>query len=76
MLKAVHSLKTSRLHHHHHRHRDLRSLLGLRTYLANLEDAPPADAVMGDAAADSPAKIDDPNEVDLEEDDIDYDFDK
>ena len=45
-------------------------------YLANFEVAPRADAAMGDAAEDSPAKIDEANKVDLEEDEIDYGFDK
>ena len=40
-----------------------------------VEEAPAADAAMEDAAEDSPAKIADDKKVDLEEDEIDYDFD-
>ena len=75
MLKAVRNLKTSKPASSSSSSSRPTQPAWL-TYLAKFEDAPPADAVMGDAAEDSPAKIDDPNKVDSEEDDIDYDFDK
>ena len=75
MLKAVHNLKASKSASSASSSSKPAQLAWL-AYLANFDDAPPADAAMGDAAEDSPTKIDDPNEVDLEEDECDFDFNK
>ena len=73
MLKAVHNLKTSRSASFASSSRPAQP--AWLAYLAIFENAPPADAAMGDAAEDSPAKIDEANKVDLEEDECDFDFD-
>ena len=72
MLKAVRNLKTSKPASSASSSRPAQP--AWPAYLANFEDAPPADAAMEDAAEDLPAKIAEANKVDLEEDETDYGF--
>ena len=75
MLKAVHNFKTSKSASSASSS-SKPAQPAWPACLANFEGAPPADAAMGDAAEDSPAKLDEANKVDLEEDGCDFDFNK
>ena len=75
MVKAVHDPKISKMASSSSSSGP--ALLIWLNYLAkHVEEASPADAAMGDATTDSPAKVDDPNRVSLSESYNDIDPDK